>query len=124
MDIDDRVSGSRVFIGSCILSGSLLSVVGVEGGAQVTFLAMNVICIQTVILHLVIDLAPRHSTPSLHSLSTRDPQPYANCPIQALYVEAAIRHSTSSSLETSFRIFDTPYDTFNRKSIILVEVFI
>ncbi len=77
MDIYDRVSGSRVFVGSSILSGSLFSVVGVEGGAQVTFLAMNVICIQTVILHLVIDLAPRHSTPSLHSLSIANHQPVA-----------------------------------------------
>ena len=31
MDINDRVSGPAVFIGSCILSGSLRSVLGAVG---------------------------------------------------------------------------------------------
>ena len=62
MDIYDRVSGPGIFIGSCILSGGLLSVAGVEGGARVTFLAVNLIgikpsfCIWLSILRLVTQL--------------------------------------------------------------------
>ena len=45
MDTYNWVSGPGVFIGSCILSGSLLSVVEIEGGTQVNYLAINIICI-------------------------------------------------------------------------------
>ena len=49
MDTYNWVSGPGVFIGSCILSGSLLSVVEIEGGTQVNYLAINIIRIRTVV---------------------------------------------------------------------------
>ena len=45
MDTYNWISGPGVFIGSCILSGSLLSVVELEEGTQVNYLAINVSCI-------------------------------------------------------------------------------
>ena len=83
MDTYNWVSGPGVFIGSCILSGSLLSVGEVEGGTQVSYLAINVICIRTVILVFFIDPGALHLTPLFRSMPTRNPQLYANCFIQA-----------------------------------------
>jgi len=42
-------------------------VAGNKRGAQITFGAMNIIRIQSVILHLVVHLAPRHSNLSLNN---------------------------------------------------------
>jgi lysylphosphatidylglycerol synthetase-like protein (DUF2156 family) len=87
MDTYNWVSGTGVFLGSCVLSGGLLSVrrkhvlyiKSLElNEAHRLFLTTNLIRIQTVILRMIIHLVTHDSTPPCDSLSPPNPQRYAN----------------------------------------------